>query len=86
MIPFLLVTLLSLLIGSSSGLVNGICRAFINRNLRRMVWRKAVRLPLFFYESNEPKQLISRVTTDTTVISQLTMQVFVPLIIWKSRA
>ena len=79
-IPFLLVTLLSLLIGSVSGLVNGICRAFINRNLRRMVWRKAVRLPLFFYESNEPKQLISRVTTDTTVISQLTMQVFVPLI------
>ena len=79
-IPFLLVTLLSLLIGSASGLVNGICRAFINRNLRRMVWRKAVRLPLFFYESNEPKQLISRVTTDTTVISQLTMQVFVPLI------
>ena len=78
--PFLLVTLISLLIGSVSGIVNGICQAFINRNLRRTVWKKAVRLPLSFYESNEPKQLISRVTTDTTVISQLTMQVFVPII------
>ena len=79
-IPFLLVTLVSLLISSVSGVVNGVCKAFINRNLRRMVWRKSVRLPLSFYEANEPKQLISRVTTDTTVISQLTMQVFVPLI------
>ena len=79
-IPFLLVTLVSLLIGSVSGLVNGVCQAFINRNLRRMVWKKAVRLPLSFYEANEPKQLISRVTTDTTAISQLTMQTFVPAI------
>ena len=78
--PFLLVTLVSLLIGSLSGIVNGICQAFINRNLRRMVWKKAVRLPLSFYEANEPKELISRVTTDTTVISQLVMQVFVPII------
>ena len=79
-IPFLLVTLVSLLIGSVGNLVNGVCQAFINRNLRRMVWKKAVRLPLSFYEANEPKQLISRVTTDTTVISQLTMQTFVPAI------
>ena len=79
-VPFLIVTLVSLLIGSVSGIVNGVCQAFINRNLRRTVWKKAVRLPLSFYESNEPKQLISRVTTDTTVISQLTMQVFVPII------
>ena len=79
-VPFLLVTLVSLLIGSVSGIVNGVCRAFINRNLRRMVWRKAVRLPLSFYEANTPKELISRVTTDTSVISQLTMQVFVPII------
>ena len=79
-IPFLLVTLLSLLLGALDGLANGICKAFINRNLRRMVWRKAVRLPLSFYEANEPKELISRVTTDVTVIGQLTMQVFVPLL------
>ena len=79
-VPFILVSLVSLAIGSVSGLVNGVCTAFINRNLRRMVWRKAVRLPLSFYEANEPKELISRVTTDTTVISQLTMQVFVPII------
>ena len=79
-IPFLIVTLLSLLLGALDGVANGVCRAFINRNLRRMVWRKAVRLPLSFYEANEPKELISRVTTDTTAIGQLTMQVFIPIL------
>lgn len=52
----------------------------MNRNLRRMVWRKAVRLPLSFYEANEPKELISRITTDTASISTLVMQVFLPII------
>jgi len=78
--PFLAVTLVSLLIGSINGLVRNVCSAFMNRNLRRMVWRKAVRLPLSFYESNEPKELISRITTDTASISTLVMQVFLPII------
>lgn len=78
--PFLAVTLVSLLIGSVSTLVSSLCSAFMNRNLRRMVWRKAVRLPLSFYEANEPKELISRITTDTAAISTLVMQVFLPII------
>ncbi len=79
-LPFLFFTLLSLLIGSVSGLVNNVCTALINRNLRLMVWRKAVRLPLSFYEANEPKELISRITTDTTSISNLVMKIFIPMI------
>ena len=79
-VPFLAVTLVSLLLGSVSTLVTQICSAFMSRNLRRMVWRKVVRLPLSFYEASEPKELISRITTDTASITTLVMQVFLPII------
>ncbi len=79
-LPFLLVTVVNLVLSSLSGLVTSVCSAFMNRNLRRMVWRKAVRLPLGFYEANTPKEMISRITTDTASITQLVMQVFLPII------
>ena len=50
--------------------------ARIDRNLRRAVWQKIVRLPFGYYQQNAPKELISRVTTDISTISALIMQVF----------
>ena len=44
-----------------------------------MVWKKVVHLPLQFYESNNPKELLSRITTDVTSISTLIMQVLLPV-------
>lgn len=79
-LPYLFFRLLSLVIGSVTGILSALCSARIDRNLRRMIWRKTVQLPLSFYEANEPKELISRVTTDTTAISQLVMQVFIAII------
>ncbi len=79
-LPYLFYRLLSLVIGSVTGILSGLCSARIDRNLRRMIWKKTVHLPLRFYEANEPKELISRVTTDTTAISQLVMQVFIAII------
>ena len=79
-VPFLAVTLVSLILSSISGLVTNLCSAVMDRNLRRMVWRKAVRLPLRFYEANEPKELISRITSDTASITTLVMRVFLPII------
>lgn len=75
-IPFLVVSLVSLVIGSISGILSGICMARIDRNLRRAVWQKIVRLPFGYYQQNAPKELISRVTTDISTISALIMQVF----------
>lgn len=75
-LPFLTVTVISLIISSISGVVSGLCEARIDRNLRRVVWKKAVRLPFSYYQENAPKELISRVTTDITTISSLIMQVF----------
>lgn len=79
-LPFLFYTLLALATGSVSGILSNLCAARIDRNLRRMIWEKAVRLPLSFYGSNEPRELISRITTDVSVISQLIMQVFVSML------
>lgn len=75
-IPFLVVSLVSLIIGSISGILSGVCIARIDRNLRRAVWQKIVRLPFGYYQQNAPKELISRVTTDISTISALIMQVF----------
>lgn len=78
-LPYLFYTVLSLVLGSVTGLINNLCEARIDRNLRRMVWCKTVRLPLRFYENNNPKELLSRITTDVSSISGLIMKVFLPI-------
>ncbi len=78
-LPYLFYQILSLVLGSVSALVNNLCIARIDRNLRRMVWCKTVRLPLRFFENNHPKELLSRITTDISSISGLIMQVFLPI-------
>lgn len=79
-LPFLLFTFTNLLIGTVSTVVSYLCVARIDRNLRRMLWGKVVHLPMKYYAENEPKELLSRITTDITVISTLIMQVFVAII------
>ena len=79
-LPFLAFTLLSQLIGSVSKIMSNLCVARIDRNIRKMIWSKTVRLPLRYYEKNKPKEMISRITTDITAISQLIMQVFVAIL------
>ncbi len=78
-LPYLFYQILSLVLGSVSGLINNLCEARMDRNLRRMVWRKTVSLPLRFYENNNPKELLSRITTDISSISSLVMKVFLPI-------
>ena len=73
-------TLLSQLINSVSKIMSNLCVARIDRNIRKMIWSKTVRLPLRYYEKNKPKEMISRITTDITAISQLIMQVFVAIL------
>lgn len=77
LLPFLMVSLISLVISSISGVLSGLCMARIDRNLRRVIWKKIVRLPFGYYQQNTPKELISRITTDISTISMLIMQVFI---------
>ena len=67
--PFLIFTLLSLLVSSVTGMLSLLCTARIDRNVRRMIWGKIVRLPLSYYEKNTPIEMISRVKTDITTDS-----------------
>lgn len=78
-LPYLFYQILSLILGSVTRLINNLCEARMDRNLRRMVWRKTVSLPLLFYENNNPKELLSRITTDISSISSLVMKVFLPI-------
>lgn len=79
-LPFLLFTAASLIISSISGILSGLCTARIDRNLRRTLWNKIVHLPFGFYQNVHPKEMISRITTDVTSVSQLVMQVFVEFV------
>lgn len=80
-VPFLAASIVSMLIASVSGIIGGFCQARIDRNLRRVVWKKIVHLPFGFYQSQQPKELISRMTTDISTISNLIVNVFVSAII-----
>lgn len=79
-LPFILFTVVSLVISSISGIVSGICTARIDRNLRRSLWERVVHLPFSFYQDIQPKEMISRITTDVAAVSQLVMQVFVEFV------
>lgn len=79
-LPFLAVILVSFVIGSISGILSSLCKAKIDRNMRRMVWLKTVKLPFGYYDSSNPKELISRIVNDTAQVSNLIMMVFVGVI------
>lgn len=76
-LPFILYSLVSLVLASISNLVDGISTAKIDRNLRRMLWKKIVRLPFGYYQKNDPEEMISRLTTDITAVSGLIQQLLV---------
>ena len=46
-------------------LANGLGRAQMGRNVRKRIWGKMLRLPVSYYEKEEPQRLVSRVTKDT---------------------
>ncbi len=76
-VPFLLVTLLSLAIGNISGILQGVAEQRVSHNARRMIWKKVVRLPMSYYSENSANDLITRVTSDVTSVSTLVMRVIV---------
>ena len=61
-LPYLFYQVMSRVIGSVNDLLSNLCMARIDRNLRRMVWMKTGYLPLDFFDKNNPKELLSRIT------------------------
>ncbi len=78
MLPFFMWLAVNIIIIFISTAVSNLCSARIDRNLRRMVWNKVVYLPLKYYDKNNPKELITRISTDTSTISSMIIQVIIP--------
>lgn len=76
-LPFLMVTVISMLVSSVSGVIKEVCEQRISRNARQMLWRKIVKLPMSYYAENDASELITRVTSDVTAITTLVMSVIV---------
>ncbi|MGY4797216.1 ABC transporter ATP-binding protein [Lysinibacillus fusiformis] len=64
-------TVASTLIGQLSGIPKGIAEAKIDMNLRTMIWGKMLHLPVGFFDKSKPRDMVSRITTDTEVVSRL---------------
>lgn len=76
-LPFLLYSAVEMILGSVTGIISGIATARIDRSMRRTVWKKTIALPYSFYQNIEPKEMISRITNDTGMVSTLIMRVFI---------
>ncbi len=77
-IPWLLYTLFNIVIAGVATMLDYLCMARVDRNLRRMVWDKVTRLPMGYFNHNQPKELLTRITSDTSTISTLLVQVVLP--------
>lgn len=77
-LPFIIFTIVNLIIAGIGTIVSYAVKARIDRNLRRMVWDKITKLPMTYFDRNKPKELLTRITSDTSVISTLIVQVIIP--------
>ncbi len=69
-ITAMLVILGQALLGSVSTFVFSYTTNVNQMRIQQFVWRRLSRLPLSYFEKNEPRDLISRTTSDTTRLSE----------------
>ena len=63
---YVIFTLISILVENGYDMANVVGNAQMGRNVRKRLWGKMLRLPVSFYEKEEPQLLVSRVTKDAT--------------------
>lgn len=68
-------------LGTITGVLSGLIEQIINRNLRRLLWARIQRLPMRFFDTSGPRELVSRITTDTNLVGQFVMVTIYPLLI-----
>ena len=76
-LPLIMGLIINLVLSILVGIISFLCTSKIDRNLRRMVWKKLVYLPMSYFDNYLPREMISRVTTDTSTVSNLIMKVFI---------
>lgn len=61
---FLFWTVAAALVNLSYNLVWGFCSLITNRNVRKIVWAKLLRIPVAEYDKEDPQSFVSRITSD----------------------
>lgn len=74
------VMILNLLFSNFSIFMGGVTSARINRNMRTALFNKIMRLPLTFFQGENPKEAIYRVAHNAIVLDSTLMLVIIPLI------
>lgn len=67
-------------LGAVSGALVGVIEQIVNRNLRRLVWNRTLRLPMSFFADSPPRELVSRITTDTDRLGMFVTRTLYPLV------
>lgn len=76
-VTMLLITLAQSVSGLASNFLKNITLARIDRNMERTATRKVMSIPVSTLEQQDPQALISRITTDTTMISTFLMDLVI---------
>lgn len=63
---YVVFSIISILVENGYDMANVVGNAQMGRNVRKRLWGKMLRLPVSFYEKEEPQLLVSRVTKDAT--------------------
>jgi len=53
---------------------DGICVEYIDRNMRKKLWGKLIRIPVKFYDRETPDSLVSRITQDCSNANSLVVE------------
>ncbi|WP_346880443.1 ABC transporter ATP-binding protein [Clostridium sp. UBA3061] len=61
---FLFWTISIALVRLTYELIWGFCRIITNRNVRKIVWAKLLRMPMAEYDKEDPQRFVSRITSD----------------------
>ncbi len=61
---FLFWTISIALVRLTYDLIWGFCRIITNRNVRKIVWAKLLRMPMAEYDKEDPQRFVSRITSD----------------------
>ncbi|MBL4938063.1 ABC transporter ATP-binding protein [Clostridium sp. YIM B02515] len=61
---FLFWTVAAALVSLTYNLVWGFCSMITNRNIRKKVWAKLLRMPVAEYDKEDPQSFVSRITSD----------------------
>lgn len=64
-VNYVALTIMSFVLEYGYDFANGLGRSQMGRNVRKKIWGRMLRLPVSYYEKEEPQRLVSRVTKDT---------------------